>query len=177
MLPCNTLKVSLSSRKHAKRTSILRFPAKISSSSQTKGLMHGLVQKILDTCERVAKIFLHPGANYTYMYNLHIVCKSAHVNGALDPEDSTNEMQWLHVSNSGGSRRHPCVLLHVTRREIRTRIRIISVIMVIDQNYKRNVQILYEFTSVGTTTHVVIHGPSLRSLDLRNKNEKLCIIA
>ena len=53
------------------------------SSSQTKGFMHGLVQKFLDTCERVAYIFLHPGANYTYMYNLHTVCKSAHVNGAL----------------------------------------------------------------------------------------------
>ena len=37
--------------------------------------MHGLVQKILETCERVANKFLHPGANYTYMYNLHTVCK------------------------------------------------------------------------------------------------------
>ena len=46
--------------------------------------MHSLVQKILETCERVANIFLHPGANYTYLYNLHTVCKSAHVNGALD---------------------------------------------------------------------------------------------
>ena len=45
--------------------------------------MHSLVQKILETCERVENIFLHPGANYTYMYNLHTVCKSAHVNGAL----------------------------------------------------------------------------------------------
>ena len=45
--------------------------------------MHSLVQKILGTCERVANIFLHPGANYTYMYNLHTVCKSAHVNGAI----------------------------------------------------------------------------------------------
>ena len=45
--------------------------------------MHDLVQKILEPCERVAKIFLHPGAIYTYMYNLHTVCKSAHVNGAL----------------------------------------------------------------------------------------------
>ena len=52
------------------------------SSSQTKWFMHSLVQKILGTCERVAKIFLHPGANYTYMYNLQTVCKSAHVNGA-----------------------------------------------------------------------------------------------
>ena len=51
-------------------------------SSQTKGFMHSSVQKILGTCERVANIFLHPGANYTYMYNLHTVCKSAHVNGA-----------------------------------------------------------------------------------------------
>ena len=30
------------------------------------------------TCPKI-----HPGANYTYMYNLHTVCKSAHVNGAL----------------------------------------------------------------------------------------------
>ena len=48
--------------------------------------MHGLVPKILETCERVANKFLHPGVNYTYMYNLHTVCKSAHVNGALDEE-------------------------------------------------------------------------------------------
>ena len=48
--------------------------------------MHGLVQKSLDTCERVANIFLHPSANYTYMYNLHTVCKSAHVNGAFDSD-------------------------------------------------------------------------------------------
>ena len=46
--------------------------------------MHNLIQKILGTCERVANIFLHPGTNYTYMYNLHTVCKSAHVNGALE---------------------------------------------------------------------------------------------
>ena len=45
--------------------------------------MHGLAQKILDTCERIANIFLHPGANYTYMKSLHTLCKSAHVNGAL----------------------------------------------------------------------------------------------
>ena len=45
--------------------------------------MHGLVQKILDACERVANIFLHAGANYTHIYNLHAVCKSARVNGAL----------------------------------------------------------------------------------------------
>ena len=53
------------------------------SSSQSKGFIHGLAQKSLVTCERVANKFLHPGANYTYMYNLHTVCKSAHVNGAL----------------------------------------------------------------------------------------------
>ena len=51
---------------------------------QKSGFMHGLVQTILETCERVANIFLHPGANYTYMYNLHTVCKSAHVNGAYE---------------------------------------------------------------------------------------------
>ena len=52
--------------------------------------MHNLVQKILGTCERVANKFLHPGANYTYtcMYNLHTVCKSAHVNGALHYVDN-----------------------------------------------------------------------------------------
>ena len=27
---------------------------------------------------------IHRGANYTYMYNIHPVCKSAHVNGAYD---------------------------------------------------------------------------------------------
>ena len=51
-------------------------------TSQNNGFMHGLVKKILETCERVANVFLHPDANYTYMYNLHTVCKSAHVNGA-----------------------------------------------------------------------------------------------
>ena len=45
--------------------------------------MSGLVPKSLESCERVANKFLHSGANYTYMYNLHTVCKSAHVNGAL----------------------------------------------------------------------------------------------
>ena len=44
--------------------------------------MNGLVQKILETCEQVANIFLHPGVN-TYIYNLHTVSKSAHVNGAV----------------------------------------------------------------------------------------------
>ena len=83
MLPCNTYKVSLLSRKHEKRAFILRFPTKISRLLKLKDLLHGLVQKILETCERVANIFLHPGANYTYMFNLHTVCKSAHVNGAL----------------------------------------------------------------------------------------------
>ena len=30
--------------------------------------MHGLVQKVLETCERVANLFLHPGENYTYVH-------------------------------------------------------------------------------------------------------------
>ena len=72
------------SRKHEKTCVHTSVSDKNQSSSQTKGFMHRLVQKILGTCERVANQFLHPGANYTYMYNLHTVCKSAHVNGALE---------------------------------------------------------------------------------------------
>ena len=38
------------------------------------------------TCPKI-----HPGANYTLMYNLHTVCKSAHLNGALHvPFNSTS---------------------------------------------------------------------------------------
>ena len=36
------------------------------------------IYAIAFTCPKI-----HPGANYTYMYNIHPVCKSAHVNGAL----------------------------------------------------------------------------------------------
>ena len=36
------------------------------------------IYAIAFTCPKI-----HPGTNYTYMYNLHIVCKSAHVNGVL----------------------------------------------------------------------------------------------
>ena len=39
--------------------------------------MYGLVQNILETCERVANIFLHRAANYTYT-----MCKSMRVKGA-----------------------------------------------------------------------------------------------
>ena len=67
MLLCNTWKVSILSRKHEKRAFILRVSDKNQSSSQTKRFMHGLVQKILGTCERVANKFLHTGANYTYI--------------------------------------------------------------------------------------------------------------
>ena len=35
------------------------------------------IYAIAFTCPKI-----HPGANYTYMYNIHPVCKSAHVNGA-----------------------------------------------------------------------------------------------
>ena len=35
------------------------------------------IYAIAFTCPKI-----HPGANYTYMYNLHTLCKSAHVNGA-----------------------------------------------------------------------------------------------
>ena len=41
---------------------------------------------------------IHPGANYTYMYNLNTVCKSAHVNGALDICDS-NCLVFLCLNN------------------------------------------------------------------------------
>ena len=68
----------LESMKNGVHTSVSN---KNQSPSQTKGFMHGLVQKIEETCEGIANIFLHPDANYTYMYNLHTVCKSAHVNG------------------------------------------------------------------------------------------------
>ena len=37
------------------------------------------IYAIAFTCPKIL-----PGANYTYMYNLHTVCKSAHVNGAID---------------------------------------------------------------------------------------------
>ena len=44
------------------------------------------IYAIAFTCPKI-----HPGANYTYMYNLHTVCKSAHVNGALHvPFNSTS---------------------------------------------------------------------------------------
>ena len=44
------------------------------------------IYAIAVTCPKI-----HPGANYTYMYNLHTVCKSAHVNGALHvPFNSTS---------------------------------------------------------------------------------------
>ena len=32
-------------------------------------------------CERVANVLLHTGANFAYMQKLHLVSKSAHVNG------------------------------------------------------------------------------------------------
>ena len=35
------------------------------------------IYAIAFTCPKI-----HPDANYTYMYNIHTVCKSAHVNGA-----------------------------------------------------------------------------------------------
>mgnify|MGYP000995887371 CR=1 FL=1 len=87
------------SRNHEKRAFInTSVSDKNQSSSQTKGFMHGLVQKILGTCERVANKFLHPGANYTYMYNIHPVCKSAHVNGAYDASNLTANTGELNLS-------------------------------------------------------------------------------
>ena len=37
------------------------------------------IYAIAFTCQKI-----HPDANYTYIYNIHPVCKSAHVNGALE---------------------------------------------------------------------------------------------
>ena len=71
MLPCNTWKYPFCPESMKNVRSYFGFRQK---SSQTKGFMHGLVQKILETYERVANISLHPGANYTYMYHLHIPC-------------------------------------------------------------------------------------------------------
>ena len=41
-------------------------------------VLYCIVYAIAFTCPKI-----HPGANYTYMYNIHPVGKSAHVNGAL----------------------------------------------------------------------------------------------
>ena len=41
--------------------------------------MNFYIYAIAFTCPKI-----HPGANYTYMYNIHPVCKSAHVNRALE---------------------------------------------------------------------------------------------
>ena len=43
------------------------------------------IYAIAFTCPKI-----HQGANYTYMYNLHTVCKAAHVNGALDGTSSSS---------------------------------------------------------------------------------------
>ena len=56
-----------------------------------------LVYAIAFTCPK-----LHSGANYTYMYNLHTVCKSARVNGALvkcDHLSVTWLLQWRWIGS------------------------------------------------------------------------------
>ena len=45
------------------------------------------IYAIAFTCPKI-----HPGAKYTYMYNIHPVCKSAHVNGALVKATHTGEI-------------------------------------------------------------------------------------
>ena len=42
-------------------------------------LINFYIYAIAFTCPKIL-----PGANYTYMYNFHSVCKSAHVDGALN---------------------------------------------------------------------------------------------
>ena len=62
-------KVSLFSRKYENVRSIIPYFGfrQNQSSSQTKEFKYGLVPKILETCERVANIFLATGANFAYM--------------------------------------------------------------------------------------------------------------
>ena len=45
-----------------------------------------------------SKYILHPGANNTYMYNLHTVCKLARVNGALVNTNGINHDIHLAIS-------------------------------------------------------------------------------
>ena len=64
---------------------ICKYTPGLSRCIFTRGCIFAHVQinfyiyAIAFTCPKI-----HPGANYTYMYNIHPVCKSAHVNGALD---------------------------------------------------------------------------------------------
>ena len=64
---------------------ICKYTPGLSRCIFTRGCIFAHVQinfyiyAIAFTCPKI-----HPGANYTYMYNLHTACKSAHVNGALD---------------------------------------------------------------------------------------------
>ena len=65
---------------------ICKYTPGLSRCIFTRGCIFAHVQinfyiyAIAFTCPKI-----HPGANYTYMYNIHPVCKSAHVNGALLP--------------------------------------------------------------------------------------------
>ena len=63
---------------------ICKYTPGLSRCIFTRGCIFAHVQinfyiyAIAFTCPKI-----HPGANYTYMYNIHPVCKSAHVNGAI----------------------------------------------------------------------------------------------
>ena len=59
-------------------------------SSQTKRFIYAPFGRYMWT--RCKYIFTC-GCKYTYMYNLHTVCKSAHVNGALDVYTILNRIQ------------------------------------------------------------------------------------
>ena len=53
------------------------------------------IYAIAFTCPKI-----HPGANCTYMYNLHTVCKSAHVNGAKAADKNLSlSCIWFQVLN------------------------------------------------------------------------------
>ena len=69
---------------------ICKYTPGLSRCIFTRGCIFAHVQinfyiyAIAFTCPKI-----HPGANYTYMYNIHPVCKSAHVNGALAKQSSS----------------------------------------------------------------------------------------
>ena len=54
--------------------------------------MKSFVLKFLETCERIANILLHPGAEFAYIYicliylHVHTVSTSAHVKGVFKIE-------------------------------------------------------------------------------------------
>ena len=57
----------------------------------TRGCIFAHVQINFYICNCVHMPKNTPGAKYTYMYNLHTVCKSVHVNGAYESAISKHQ--------------------------------------------------------------------------------------